>query len=117
MQYILYKIKDEYKELFNTYPCLKCLFNHANSEFYLKQIQEVTDDMVEFNKYIYQQLYKRNDYFKINNTHFIINKITKDKTRCIVNQNNVTIISRNQNNVFLNIMYEYSKDYVIINQV
>lgn len=114
MQYVIYKIKNEYLELFDTYPCLKNIFNYSNSEFYQKQIQEVSENMMDFNKYIYQRLYQRNDYFKINNTHFIINKITKEKTRCIVNQNNVTIVSRNQNSVFLNIMYEYSKDYVII---
>lgn len=66
--------------------------------------------------FIEYKLDGRYDYKRIQNKHIIENELTKEKLICEIYDYYIIIYANKKTNIFLDILYQISKNYVIMEE-
>ncbi len=116
--YYIYKINNPLKQLFKQYPNVqrKLLMLQPSNRYFSSQMEALFDDNENINEYLYERFKERNDYHRKANHHIISNQLTKEVLTCTVYDYSIEINAPKKENIFYDILYQYSKDYVIIDR-
>lgn len=116
--YLVYHIKEHTKELLQCYPSLEKEFYHLKpiNPFFSSQIETLFYSNKGVNKQIKEYFKGRSDYKNQSNVHTLYNQITKESIICTVYDYYIEIKANNKKNIFFDILYQNSKNYVIIDE-
>lgn len=105
-------------DLFEQYPEIKekVIELEPKNIFFTKQMECLFGSNEGVSDFIEYKLNKRYDYLRDNNIHVIDNQLTKEKITCKVFDYYIIIEAAKKTNIFLDILYQISKSYVIINE-
>lgn len=116
--YKIYKLNPNVMDLFEQYPEIKekVIELEPKNVFFTKQMECLFGSNEGVSDFIEYKLNKRYDYLRDNNIHVIDNQLTKEKITCKVFDYYIIIEAAKKTNIFLDILYQISKSYVIINE-
>lgn len=116
--YKIYKLNPNVVDLFEQYPEIKekIIELEPKNVFFTKQMECLFGNNEGVSDFIEYKLNGRYDYLRDNNIHVIDNQLTKEKITCKVFDYYVIIEAAKKTNIFLDILYQISKSYVIINE-
>lgn len=116
--YKIYKLNPNVVDLFEQYPEIKekIIELEPKNVFFTKQMECLFGNNEGVSDFIEYKLNGRYDYLRDNNIHVINNQLTKEKITCKVFDYYVIIEAAKKTNIFLDILYQISKSYVIINE-
>ena len=116
--YKIYKINPNVKDLLNQYPEIKekIIELEPKNIFFTKQMECLFNNNDGVSDFIEYKLNERYDYLRERNTHIIKNQLTKEKITCIVFDYYIIIEAAKKSNIFLDILYQISKSYVIMSE-
>ncbi len=116
--YKIYKLNPNVMDLFEQYPEIKekVIELEPKNIFFTKQMECLFGSNEGVSDFIEYKLNKRYDYLRDNNIHVIDNQLTKEKITCKVFDYYIIIEAAKKTNIFLDILYQISKSYVIINE-
>lgn len=116
--YKIYKLNPNVVDLFEQYPEIKekIIELEPKNVFFTKQMECLFGNNEGVSDFIEYKLNGRYDYLRDNNIHVINNQLTKEKITCKVFDYYVIIEAAKKTNIFLDILYQISKSYVIISE-
>lgn len=116
--YKIYKLNPNVVDLFEQYPEIKekIIKLEPKNVFFTKQMECLFGNNEGVSDFIEYKLNGRYDYLRDNNIHVINNQLTKEKITCKVFDYYVIIEAAKKTNIFLDILYQISKSYVIISE-
>ena len=116
--YKIYKINPNVKDLLNQYPEIKekIIELEPKNIFFTKQMDCLFNNNDGVSVFIEYNLNERYDYSRERNTHIIKNQLTKEKITCTVFDYYIIIEATKKSNIFLDILYQISKSYVIMSE-
>ena len=114
--YKIYKLNPNVVGLLEQYPEVKnqIINIEPKNVFFTKQMEclfgnnEGVSDFIEF------KLKDRYDYHRDKNKHVIDNQLTKEEMICVIHDYYIIIEANKKTNIFLDILYQISKSYVIM---
>jgi hypothetical protein len=114
--YYIYKITAPLQQMLKQYPNIKykILSLQPKNKYLTNQMEVLFDTNDTVNEYLYQYFKDRSDYQRINNIHRINNVLTKESITCKVKDYCIEIEASKKSNIFYDILYQYSKRYVIM---
>ena len=114
--YKIYKINPNVKDLLNQYPEIKekIIELEPKNIFFTKQMECLFNNNDGVSDFIEYKLNERYDYLRERNTHIIKNQLTK--ITCTVFDYYIIIEAAKKSNIFLDILYQISKSYVIMSE-
>lgn len=114
--YKIYKLNPNVFDLLNQYPQIteKIIALEPKNNFFTKQMECFFERNEGVSDFIEYKLHERYDYCRDQNIHIINNKLTKEKMICEVYDYYIVIQSSKKSNIFLDILYQISKNYVIM---
>lgn len=116
--YKIYKINQNVKELLEQYPQIKEKIINLKPKniFFTRQLEYFFESNEEVNDFISNKLANRHDYQRNKNLHIIKNELTNEILRCQVFDYYIIIEASKKSNIFLDILYQISKNYVIMDE-
>lgn len=116
--YKIYKINPNVEELLEQYPEIKekIIELEPKNVFFTKQMECLFNNNDGVSDFIEYKLNERYDYSRERNTHIINNQLTKEKITCSVFDYYIIIEATKKSNIFLDILYQISKSYVIMSE-
>lgn len=116
--YKIYKLNQNVKELLEQYPQIKEKIINLKPQniFFTRQLEYFFESNEEVNDYISNKLAKRHDYQRNKNLHIIKNELTNEILKCQVFDYFIIIEASKKSNIFLDILYQISKNYVIMDE-
>ena len=113
--YKIYKINPNVKDLLNQYPEIKekIIELEPKNIFFTKQMECLFNNNDGVSDFIEYKLNERYDYLRERNTHIIKNQLT---ITCTVFDYYIIIEAAKKSNIFLDILYQISKSYVIMSE-
>lgn len=116
--YKIYKLNPNVFDLLNQYPQIteKIIALEPKNNFFTKQMECFFEHNEGVSDFIEYKLHERYDYYRDQNIHIINNKLTKEKMICEVYEYYIVIQSSKKSNIFLDILYQISKNYVIMDK-
>lgn len=116
-EFYIYKIKEEFLNLFNRYPkILSELSRKKLDDYQSKQYEVIFDNNQDVNQVIFDKLKNREDYTYYQNTHYLRNKITGAKSLIKVYPHCIYGYCSKDFCILVNIILQSSSNYVIINK-
>lgn len=114
--YKIYKLNPNVVGLFEQYPEIKNQIINLEPKniFFSKQMECFFGDNEGVSDFIEYKLKDRYDYQREKNHHVINNALTKEPIICDVHDYYIVIIANKKSNIFLDILYQISKSYVIM---
>lgn len=115
-RYKIYKLNHNVHELLKQYPQIKeMLINlEPKNNFFSKQMECFFQPNEGVSDYIEYKLKNRYDYYREKNKHYIDNQLTKERLTCIVYDYYIVVEANKKTNIFMDIIYQISKSYVIM---
>lgn len=115
-RYKIYKLNHNVHELLKQYPQIKeMLINlEPKNNFFSKQMECFFQPNEGVSDYIEYKLKNRYDYHREKNKHYIDNQLTKERLSCIVYDYYIVVEANKKTNIFMDIIYQISKSYVIM---
>lgn len=115
-RYKIYKLNHNVHELLKQYPQIKeMLINlEPKNNFFSKQMECFFQPNEGVSDYIEYKLKNRYDYHREKNKHYIDNQLTKERLTCIVYDYYIVVEANKKTNIFMDIIYQISKSYVIM---
>ena len=115
-RYKIYNLNHNVHELLKQYPQIKeMLINlEPKNNFFSKQMECFFQPNEGVSDYIEYKLKNRYDYHREKNKHYIDNQLTKERLTCIVYDYYIVIEANKKTNIFMDIIYQISKSYVIM---
>lgn len=116
--YKIYKLNPNVFELLKQYPQVreKIITLEPKNVFFTKQMECLFDHNEGVSDFIEYKLNERYDYHRDENIHIIDNVLTKEKIICEVYDYYIIIKASKKSNIFLDILYQISKSYVIMDK-
>lgn len=116
--YKIYKLNPNVRDLFEQYPEIKekIIKLEPKNVFFTKQMECLFGNNEGVNDFIEYKLNNRYDYIRDHNLHIINNQLTKERITCQVFDYYIIIEAAKKTNIFLDILYQISKSYVIISE-
>lgn len=116
--YKIYKINPNVEDLLEQYPEIKekIIELEPKNVFFTKQMECLFNNNDGVSDFIEYKLNERYDYSRERNTHIINNQLTKEKITCSVFDYYIIIEATKKSNIFLDILYQISKSYVIMSE-
>lgn len=115
-RYKIYKLNHNVHELLKQYPQIKeMLINlEPKNNFFSKQMECFFQPNEGVSDYIEYKLKNRYDYHREKNKHYIDNQLTKERLTCIIYDYYIVVEANKKTNIFMDIIYQISKSYVIM---
>ena len=116
--YKIYKLNQSVKDLLEQYPEIKekIITLHPKNVYFTKQLECLFENNDGVSDFIEYKLKQRKDYLRNKNIHIIKNELTKETMKCQVFDYYVIIEASKKSNIFLDILYQISKSYVIMDE-
>ena len=116
--YKIYKLNQNVVGLLEQYPEVKnkIIALEAKNIFFTKQMDCLFGNNEGVSDFIEYKLKDRYDYHREKNRHIIDNQLTKEQMICEVHDYYIIINANKKSNIFLDILYQISKSYVIMNE-
>ena len=116
--YKIYKLNQNVKDLLEQYPEIKekIITLQPKNVYFTKQLECLFENNDGVSDFIEYKLKQRNDYLRNKNIHIIKNELTKEIMRCEVFDYYIVIEASKKSNIFLDILYQISKSYVIMDE-
>ena len=116
--YKIYKLNQNVKELLEQYPEIKekIITLQPKNVYFTKQLECLFENNDGVSDFIEYKLKQRKDYLRNKNIHIIKNELTKETMKCQVFDYYVIIEASKKSNIFLDILYQISKSYVIMDE-
>ena len=116
--YKIYKLNQNVKDLLEQYPEIKekIITLQPKNVYFTKQLECLFENNDGVSDFIEYKLKQRKDYLRNKNIHIIKNELTKETMKCQVFDYYVIIESSKKSNIFLDILYQISKSYVIMDE-
>ena len=116
--YKIYKLNQNVKDLLEQYPEIKekIITLQPKNVYFTKQLECLFENNDGVSDFIEYKLKQRKDYLRNKNIHIIKNALTKETMKCQVFDYNVIIEASKKSNIFLDILYQISKSYVIMDE-
>ena len=116
--YKIYKLNQNVKDLLEQYPEIKekIITLQPKNVYFTKQLECLFENNDGVSDFIEYKLKQRKDYFRKKNIHIIKNELTKETMKCQVFDYYVIIEASKKSNIFLDILYQISKSYVIMDE-
>ena len=116
--YKIYKLNQNVKDLLEQYPEIKekIITLQPKNVYFTKQLECLFEDNDGVSDFIEYKLKQRKDYLRNKNIHIIKNELTKETMKCQVFDYYVIIEASKKSNIFLDILYQISKSYVIMDE-
>lgn len=116
--YKIYKLNQNVKDLLEQYPEIKekIITLQPKNVYFTKQLECLFENNEGVSDFIEYKLKQRNDYLRNKNIHIIKNELTKEILRCEVFDYYIVIEASKKSNIFLDILYQISKSYVIMDE-
>ncbi|MFR2821536.1 MAG: DUF2522 domain-containing protein [Thomasclavelia sp.] len=116
--YKIYKLNQNVKDLLEQYPEIKekIITLQPKNVYFTKQLEYLFENNEGVSDFIEYKLKQRNDYLRNKNIHIIKNELTKEIMRCEVFDYYIVIEASKKSNIFLDILYQISKSYVIMDE-
>ncbi|MFQ6791818.1 DUF2522 domain-containing protein [Thomasclavelia sp.] len=114
--YKIYKLNPNVNDLLKQYPQIKekIIELEPKNSFFSKQLECFFTSNDGVSDYIEYKLKDRYDYHRNKNIHYLDNQLTKKRLTCTVNDYYIIIEADKKSNIFLEILYQISKSYVIM---
>lgn len=116
--YKIYKLNQNVKDLLEQYPEIKqkIITLQPKNVYFTKQLECLFENNDGVSDFIEYKLKQRKDYLRNKNIHIIKNELTKETMKCQVFDYYVIIEASKKSNIFLDILYQISKSYVIMDE-
>ena len=116
--YKIYKLNQNVKDLLEQYPEIKekIITLQPKNVYFTKQLECLFENNDGVSDFIEYKLKQRKDYLRNKNIHIIKNELTKETMKCQVSDYYVIIEASKKSNIFLDILYQISKSYVIMDE-
>ncbi|OUQ02499.1 sporulation inhibitor of replication protein SirA [Thomasclavelia spiroformis] len=116
--YKIYKLNQNVKDLLEQYPEIKekIITLQPKNVYFTKQLEYLFENNDGVSDFIEYKLKQRKDYLRNKNIHIIKNELTKETMKCQVFDYYVIIEASKKSNIFLDILYQISKSYVIMDE-
>ena len=116
--YKIYKLNQNVKDLLEQYPEIKekIITLQQKNVYFTKQLECLFENNDGVSDFIEYKLKQRKDYLRNKNIHIIKNELTKETMKCQVFDYYVIIEASKKSNIFLDILYQISKSYVIMDE-
>ena len=116
--YKIYKLNQNVKDLLEQYPEIKekIITLQPKNVYFTKQLECLFENNDGVSDFIEYKLKQRKDYLRNKNFHIIKNELTKETMKCQVFDYYVIIEASKKSNIFLDILYQISKSYVIMDE-
>ncbi|MBS7216302.1 MAG: sporulation inhibitor of replication protein SirA [[Clostridium] spiroforme] len=116
--YKIYKLNQSVKDLLEQYPEIKekIITLQPKNVYFTKQLECLFENNDGVSDFIEYKLKQRKDYLRNKNIHIIKNELTKETMKCQVFDYYVIIEASKKSNIFLDILYQISKSYVIMDE-
>ena len=116
--YKIYKLNQSVKDLLEQYPEIKekIITLQPKNVYFTKQLECLFENNYGISDFIKYKLKQRKDYLRNKNIHIIKNELTKETMKCQVFDYYVIIEASKKSNIFLDILYQISKSYVIMDE-
>ena len=116
--YKIYKLNQNVKDLLEQYPEIKekIITLQPKNVYFTKQLECLFENNDGVSDFIEYKLKQRKDYLRNKNIHIIKNELTKETMKCQVFDFYVIIEASKKSNIFLDILYQISKSYVIMDE-
>ena len=116
--YKIYKLNQNVKDLLEQYPEIKekIITLQPKNVYFTKQLECLFENNDGVSDFIEYKLKQRIDYLRNKNIHIIKNELTKETMKCQVFDYYVIIEASKKSNIFLDILYQISKSYVIMDE-
>ena len=116
--YKIYKLNQNVKDLLVQYPEIKekIITLQPKNVYFTKQLECLFENNDGVSDFIEYKLKQRKDYLRNKNIHIIKNELTKETMKCQVFDYYVIIEASKKSNIFLDILYQISKSYVIMDE-
>ena len=116
--YKIYKLNQNVKDLLEQYPEIKekIITLKPKNVYFTKQLECLFENNDGVSDFIEYKLKQRKDYLRNKNIHIIKNELTKETMKCQVFDYYVIIEASKKSNIFLDILYQISKSYVIMDE-
>ena len=116
--YKIYKLNQTVKDLLEQYPEIKekIITLQPKNVYFTKQLECLFENNDGVSDFIEYKLKQRKDYLRNKNIHIIKNELTKETMKCQVFDYYVIIEASKKSNIFLDILYQISKSYVIMDE-
>ena len=116
--YKIYKLNQNVKDLLEQYPEIKekIITLQPKNVYFTKQLECLFENNDGVSDFIEYKLKQRKDYLRNKNIHIIKNELTKETMTCQVFDYYVIIEASKKSNIFLDILYQISKSYVIMDE-
>ena len=116
--YKIYKLNQNVKDLLQQYPEIKekIITLQPKNVYFTKQLECLFENNDGVSDFIEYKLKQRKDYLRNKNIHIIKNELTKETMKCQVFDYYVIIEASKKSNIFLDILYQISKSYVIMDE-
>lgn len=116
--YKIYKLNQNVKDLLEQYPEIKekIITLQPKNVYFTKQLECLFENNDGVSDFIEYKLKQRKDYLRNKNIHIIKNELTKETMKCQVFDYCVIIEASKKSNIFLDILYQISKSYVIMDE-
>ena len=116
--YKIYKLNQSVKDLLEQYPEIKekIITLQPKYVYFTKQLECLFENNDGVSDFIEYKLKQRKDYLRNKNIHIIKNELTKETMKCQVFDYYVIIEASKKSNIFLDILYQISKSYVIMDE-
>ena len=116
--YKIYKLNQNVKDLLEQYPEIKekIITLQPKNVYFTKQLECLFENNDGVSDFIEYKLKQRKDYLRNKNIHIIKNEQTKETMKCQVFDYYVIIEASKKSNIFLDILYQISKSYVIMDE-
>ena len=116
--YKIYKLNQNVKYLLEQYPEIKekIITLQPKNVYFTKQLECLFENNDGVSDFIEYKLKQRKDYLRNKNIHIIKNELTKETMKCQVFDYYVIIEASKKSNIFLDILYQISKSYVIMDE-
>ena len=116
--YKIYKLNQNVKDLLEQYQEIKekIITLQPKNVYFTKQLECLFENNDGVSDFIEYKLKQRKDYLRNKNIHIIKNELTKETMKCQVFDYYVIIEASKKSNIFLDILYQISKSYVIMDE-
>ena len=116
--YKIYKLNQNVKDLLEQYPEIKekIITLQPKNVYFTKQLECLFENNDGVSDFIEYKLKQRKDYLRNKNIHIIKNELTKETMKCQVFDYYVIIEASKKSNIFLDILYQIPKSYVIMDE-
>lgn len=114
--YKIYKLNPNVIDLIEQYPDIKnkIINIEPQNNFFTKQMECLFGNNEGVSDFIEYKLKDRYDYTRNKNKHIINNQLTNETLICEIHDYYIFINANKKTNIFLDILYQISKRYVII---